>query len=231
MNEKEADRKFMNRESFIMLESVFKSPPGIYGREDLYHFAVLLLLMEVEGELHVVFQERSSNVRQPGEICLPGGGFESKIDVTVEDTALRETFEEINLCRSDIDIIGRLDSVYTRMGSMIDVVIGITDRSFEYLAPNPKEVARVFTLPVDWFIQNTPEVHHVMLQVHSIRPHPKAGEREVLFPAKDLGLPETYHESWGNSLQPVIVWNTPEGVIWGITGGIMKDFVKHLKSV
>jgi hypothetical protein len=28
-----------------------------------------------------------------------------------------------------------------------------------------------------------------------------------------------------------IVWHEPEGMILGITGGIMKDFAKHLKGV
>lgn len=211
------------------IQSSCSRAPGIYGSEHYHHSVVLLLLTWVDGALHIVFQERSAHVRQPGEMCLPGGGFEPDIDKTVEDTALRETAEELGIPTHAIRVIGRLDTVIARMGALIDVVVGITDIHPSAFSPNAYEVARVFTLPVDWFLEHAPEQHQVMVQVHSARIHPETGEEELLLPAAALGLPEKYHRSWGNSLQPVIVYNTPEGVIWGITGGILKDFTDRIK--
>lgn len=46
----------------------------ILGSSRLVKFAVLLPLIEKDGEIHILFEVRSLSMRrQPGEICFPGG--------------------------------------------------------------------------------------------------------------------------------------------------------------
>ena len=81
--------------------------PGEAGRLSL------VLLSWEAGVLHVVFQERAAGIAQPGEIGFPGGKVEPALDHTPEDTALRETEEELGLPRSAVSVLGRLDSLLT----------------------------------------------------------------------------------------------------------------------
>ncbi|GAE44688.1 hypothetical nudix hydrolase YeaB [Mesobacillus boroniphilus JCM 21738] len=44
------------------------------GHEKFIKFAVLLPLVEVNGDVHILFEVRSLKMRrQPGEVCFPGG--------------------------------------------------------------------------------------------------------------------------------------------------------------
>lgn len=71
--------------------------------------AVLLPLYHKKGRYHVVFIQRTANVKtHKGEISFPGGTCEDR-DNTLLDTALRECAEEIGLLADDIEILGELD--------------------------------------------------------------------------------------------------------------------------
>ena len=58
--------------------------------------AVLVPLMEKENGINVVFTQRALHmIHQPGDICFPGGHHEN--DETAEETAIRETYEELGI--------------------------------------------------------------------------------------------------------------------------------------
>lgn len=192
---------------------------------------VMVLLSEYPEGFHVVFQERSKGIPHPGEIGFPGGIAQDAADHSPEDTALRETEEELGILRSEIRVIGRLDSLLTRMGRQIDVVVGITGVLTEGMKPNPEEVARIFSLPLIWLMRQEPQHHHVVVKSHPTRIHPETGEEEVLLPAGLLSLPEKYHQPWGDSLHSIFAYQTPEGIIWGITGDILHDFLRKVRTL
>ena len=53
-------------------------------------FAVLVPLVEANGELHLLYEVRAATLqRQPGEVCFPGGRIEE--GETAVQCALRET--------------------------------------------------------------------------------------------------------------------------------------------
>ena len=61
-----ADKDYLKTVSSVFSEH--KAKPIL----KLRYFAVLALLTEVEGELHLVFNKRAAGVNQPGDICFPG---------------------------------------------------------------------------------------------------------------------------------------------------------------
>src|SRR5699024_7104932 len=80
-----------------ILTDIQKREPGILNKEKLRKAAVLLPLVEVDGETHILFEVRSNKMRrQPGDICFPGGRVE-EFDETKLATAIRETSEELGV--------------------------------------------------------------------------------------------------------------------------------------
>ncbi len=74
--------------------------------------AVLILLFYKEEKLHVLLTQRANyNGPHSGQISFPGGKFEHKKDQDLIDTAIRETFEEINLSHRYFKILGPLTSL------------------------------------------------------------------------------------------------------------------------
>ena len=90
---------------------------------------------------------------------------------------------------------------------------------------NPEEVEKVFTLPVSYFEENIPKEYMVKVEAQPEYIDQETKEKVILLPAKELGLPEQYHKSWGGFKQKIYAYITSEGVIWGITARIIRDFI------
>ena len=81
--------------------------------------AVLIPIFYQNGQHHILFTRRSELVKyHKGEISFPGGGYH-KDDGQLVNTALRETFEEIGLPATDVEVVGELDDVPTRNSNYI----------------------------------------------------------------------------------------------------------------
>lgn len=203
---------------------------GILGRERFFNSVVFVPFVEIDGELHLLFQQRSSNIRQPDEVSFPGGGFSRKKDRTCMDTAIRETIEELGVPVEIIKVEGRLNSIVAAMGAIIDIFVGrLTDPEISSYKINKDEVAKIFTVPFSWFLENECETYKVRLEIQPYIMN-GSGEREILFPAKELGLPERYHEPWGGIMHEVYLYRTEHGVIWGLTAQIVNELVRIAKN-
>lgn len=98
------------------------------GEDKAVQSAVLLLLFPNEsGALSTVFTLRPTKMAaHSGQISLPGGRYEES-DPSYEATALRETYEEIGVDPSLIEIVGRLSEVYIpRSGYNVHPFVGYT---------------------------------------------------------------------------------------------------------
>jgi 8-oxo-dGTP pyrophosphatase MutT (NUDIX family) len=111
--------------------------------------SVLSLFMEGDNELSLLFTRRTNHVMDhKGQVSFPGGAVELD-DQSLEDAALRETWEEIGIQPFDIEILGRLRDMFTISGWWITPVVGWYTHQNGYTL-NPAEVSRVFSIPVDW---------------------------------------------------------------------------------
>jgi len=202
--------------------------PGIHRKDKYFNSAVLLLLYWIDGEYHLLFERRAVNISQGGEVCLPGGKYDPRIDSNYEDTAIRETMEELGVSKESIKIIGRLDTLVAAMGATIDIFVGDLEiDSLEELEINRGEVAEVFTLPIAYFKDNHPQEYQVRLEIQPSYFNQK-GEEVVTFPAKELGLPQRYTKPWGGRDHKIYLYQTGQGIIWGITAELIYDFVERL---
>ncbi|HUI29238.1 MAG TPA: CoA pyrophosphatase [Candidatus Acidoferrales bacterium] len=201
--------------------------PRFEGEEEYSISAVLLLLITINEELHILFEKRSAAIRQGGEISLPGGRLDAN-DRAFEETAIRETTEEVGIPADRIRIIGKLDSVFAPMGALVHVFVAVSDVRPDDIQANPGEVEKTFLIPVSFFQKNQPEEFKVMTEVHPAYIDKTTKKEVVLFPTKELGLPERYWNSWGGFKHNIFVYRTDEGTIWGITARIVRDFIRKL---
>jgi 8-oxo-dGTP pyrophosphatase MutT (NUDIX family) len=115
------------------------------------HAAVLVPLVCHLTHVNLLLTQRTEHLDDhASQISFPGGRVEPA-DVDREDTALRETEEEIGLARSAITVLGRLPDYEIPSGFRITPVVGWIEPPLE-LKPDTFEVAGVFELPFEHFL-------------------------------------------------------------------------------
>ena len=108
-------------------------------------------IIDAEKGHELIFTVRTSKVQKhKGEISFPGGAFEADSDNSLEETAVREAREEINLSPDQITILGELDDFCTMTGYIIHPVVAHVAPPYEYKIETT-EVAEVFTVPLEFF--------------------------------------------------------------------------------
>lgn len=122
------------------------------GRESPHRPAAVLVPLIDRGDgMTVLLTRRTAHLRShAGQISFPGGRME-ETDPTPEDTALRETEEEIGLTREEIRLLGRMAVRETGTGYRVVPIVGLIDPPFQPL-PDPSEVAEIFEVPLDFVL-------------------------------------------------------------------------------
>jgi len=125
----------------------------------LIHAAVLVPMFETEKGYEVVFTERTHRVEHhKGQISFPGGAVED-MDRDYEETALRETYEEIGVLPDDVKVLGRLDDELTVASNFIvHPFVGKIPHPYEFVI-NQHEVERIITVPVELFFYENACLH------------------------------------------------------------------------
>ena len=114
--------------------------------------AVLVPVIEKPEGATVLLTVRSSGMpSHAGQISFPGGKahLEDKDRVA---TALRETYEEVNIPPEAVDVIGTLGVHQGGLGFSVTPVVGLVDPHVE-IRPCPREVEEIFEVPLS-FIAN-----------------------------------------------------------------------------
>jgi len=108
--------------------------------------SVLVPVVTREHGLTVLLTRRTAHLHDhAGQISLPGGRAEE--NESPEDTALRETTEEIGLHSRHVEVLGSLTDYVTVTGYRVTPVVGLVSPPFE-LKPDTFEVAEIFEVPL-----------------------------------------------------------------------------------
>ena len=221
----------MDRVLLERLQAELPAEPGISGKEEYTNCAVLVLLMLIDGEYHFVFEKRAEDIRQAGEICFPGGKIDPRKDADFQETALRETTEELGVDVGKLRVVGRLDTVIAPMGTTADAFLGVIDiQNLDELRINRREVAKVFTVPVSYFVRNDPAAYHVKVTAYPRHINEK-GEEVVSFPADKLGLPERYTDAWPIAPYNIYAYRVEGETIWGMTARLVRNVVGRIRAI
>lgn len=202
MNLKEIKNKMMNA-----------SPNPI----DYLRFSVLVPLIEIDGELHLIYEVRSKSIRQPGEISFPGGKIEE--NESPEYAAIRETCEELGIEESNIEVIAEMDYATSKNGAFVYTFLGyIKGTDAMKMNFNKDEVSELFFVPLSFFLENEPEEHFMNY-------YPKVDNS---FPYHMVNNGKDYN--WGNISYPVYFYNYKDYIIWGLTAKITYSFIRKIQN-
>ena len=122
--------------------------------------AVLVPLLQREEGLSVLLTQRTNHLRDhAGQISFPGGRMDPE-DSGPNDTALRESEEEIGLDRNRVEVIGHMPQYLTVSGYSVTPVVGLVQAQAEYVL-DEFEVADVFEVPLEFLMD--PANHQVRM--------------------------------------------------------------------
>ncbi|MBK5240127.1 CoA pyrophosphatase [Clostridium sp.] len=175
--------------------------------------AVMILLVEDSEELSVVFEVRAHKLRsQPGDVCLPGGKLER--DENPRETSIRETMEELNLKREQIQVIGDMDYYISPYGNIMYAFVG--KLKYGEINPSQDEVDHIFKVPLTFFLDNEPLLYKMEIgpiNQEDFPFHLINGGSDYKF--RKGYLDEYFYEYNGY-------------IIWGFTAQIIKSFIDVL---
>ncbi|MFV0466187.1 MAG: NUDIX hydrolase [Lachnospiraceae bacterium] len=197
------------------LECLFTRRPGIIGEEKYSQFAVFVPLIEKHGEVFLLFEKRSGNLkRQPGEICFPGGRIE--LGETAEECAVRETTEELLIVKEQIRVLGASDIFLSPFQLVVYPYIGILS---DYGSTFSKdEVEEILEIPISFFLENEPRCFKAQLLNHL----PEG------FPFDLIPDGENYKFARGN--YEILFYQYGEHTIWGMTAQMAKNSITLLQK-
>ncbi|MBW6409557.1 NUDIX hydrolase [Clostridium weizhouense] len=186
--------------------------PYINGWKQAKRASIIVPLIQLNNKLYVLFEVRAKKLNsQPGDICFPGGKIDFK--ETPKQAALRETYEELGI--KDIEIINELDTVVRYDGMIIHPFLSII-KDIKNIKINKSEVDHVFYVPVDYLLNHKPLEAVGKLIV----------KREDDFPYDLIVNGENYKFKEGP--YRYLFYKYKDYVIWGITAGILKNFLDEL---
>jgi 8-oxo-dGTP pyrophosphatase MutT (NUDIX family) len=110
--------------------------------------AVLIPVYKKDGRYHILFTKRTNNVKtHQGQISFPGG-VRDKVDKNLQDTALRESVEEIGLRIEDADVLGELDDeITTTSNFIVTPFVALVPYPYRFTL-NKAEVDRLIRVPI-----------------------------------------------------------------------------------
>lgn len=131
------------RSSDFDLNPALPQPPGHVLRPA----AVLVAILSGPAGARLILTKRASHLKHhPGQIAFPGGK-QDEGDTSLEDTALREAWEEIGLPPGQVQILGRLAPHETVTGFTMTPILGLVRDRFTPRV-DPSEVEEMFTVPL-----------------------------------------------------------------------------------
>ncbi|ARD48348.1 coenzyme A pyrophosphatase [Sporosarcina sp. P37] len=187
------------------------------GEETAFRSAVIIPLVEAEGEWHVLFEVRSLTMRkQPGDVSFPGG----KIDVTDAspmEAALRETQEELGIEPKTVQVVGELSPYIASPSFVVYPFVAVIDYHEIIRSYNKDEVEEVFTIPLKWLLEHEPYMHLVSIETTPQENFPF----EKIMNGERYQFRKHYLEEW--------FYEYKTYTVWGLTARLLKHFIEITK--
>lgn len=122
------------------------------SQSKLKRAAVLIPFIPRNGKWHLLYIRRTQKEDDlhSGQVAFPGGHCDPS-DPDAVHTAYRELFEETGIAPNDVKYLGRLRDVVTTTGYRITPIVGAIPWPYP-LVPQPEEVSRIFTIPIEWLL-------------------------------------------------------------------------------
>lgn len=180
-------------------------------------YSVLIPLIEVENEIHLLYEVRSKELRnQPGEISFPGGKIEDGENPV--EAAIRETSEELCITKDRVEVISEGDYLVNPYHAIIYSTIGKLNLDATKISPSGDEVDSIFCVPLSYFLENEPDIYEVDLKVKSSEDFPY-----------DL-IPNGKNYKFKRGTDKIHFYRYKDKIIWGFTAKITYTFIQMLKK-
>lgn len=188
-------------------------PLGVKGK-----FSILLPIIEKDNKLHLLYEIRAEDMgTQPGEVSFPGGRIEN--GESAREAAIRETEEELGISRDQIEMFGQIDYLVPLFNIALYPFVGyLKIKSLDELNINKAEVKEVFTVPINYFLENEPETHTISCKY----------EINENFPYHLIPDGEDY--DWRDGEYPINFYKYNGNVIWGMTARFTTNLIEKIKE-
>ena len=169
--------------------------------------AILIPIVRDKDEPALLMEVRSLNVWQPGEICFPGGHIEAGENCI--DTALRETYEELGIRPSSVNVLQRMEPEWHLEKMFVYPVLAeIEPFEPERLLLRQEEVSEVFTMPFAWLLSHEPAVYDLS--------DPESEKLPVIL--------RQYLRNYRRRNNTTFYWAYEQYGIWGLTARFLVRF-------
>ena len=192
------------------LETYQAKPLGVKKQ-----YAVLLPLIWEDGDWQVLFQVRSAQISQPGEVAFPGGRVEE--GESFSQAAVRETVEELNVSPDTIKLLGEID-YFVYQDKEVHCFVGqlqVTD--WREIVPN-EEVERLFTYSLRQLLEIKPTYYKLTADLRE----------DSDFPFERINQGRGYR--FGHQNRKIPFYENLEENIWGMTAQFTHRFVEILQG-
>lgn len=135
-----------NRESCVRRLKLY---PAMTVNDKARMAAVLVPLCTYRGELGLLYTLRSTKLNSnKGQVSFPGG-MKDDSDKSLEDTALRETWEELRIPVTDVDVWSSTGIIGRKNLSVMPVLGFVGEIDPQKLEVNPEEVEEAFVISLE----------------------------------------------------------------------------------
>lgn len=174
------------------------------------NFAIFIPIIEIDGKDHILFEVRSDTISQPGEVSFPGGKLEEGEDF--KTCAIRETMEELNLKKDEIEYMGYSSMILNSSYKHVKSFYGKIKKNIEDIKYN-EEVASVFAVDIFYFKDNPPSKYRADYKLDFPEDFPfdkiPGGRAYKFWPGhRDFYFYDT------------------DPLIWGLTAILLKNFIE-----
>ena len=135
-------------------DTTYDVPPELLSA-DAREAAVLVPFLRIENAWHILYIRRANypGDRHSGQVAFAGGKRDD-VDDDLLATALREAREEVGIVADDVEVLGYINHHHTISEFQVRPYVGIMPWPYQ-LKLDDVEVARAFTMPLNWLAQTS----------------------------------------------------------------------------